>query len=155
MTDSKPYPVGTPGKPWGPAEVARWRAAQRVQRSYQDDVLSVVEQLRPRFDVAQYGTLDYETRYPLPVVKSREPDDALPTALVTGGVRGYETSGVHGALRFAEQHAADYAGRANIVIVPCVSPWGYERIHRWNPDAQDPNRSFHADTPVAECANLM
>src|SRR5699024_1646508 len=27
--------------------------------------------------------------------------------------------------------------------------------HRWNPDAHDPNRSFHAGTPVAECANLM
>ena len=53
------------------------------------------------------------------------------------------------------KHAADYAGRANLVIVPCVSPWAYERIHRWNPDAIDPNRSFRADSPAQESAALM
>lgn len=155
MNDSKPYPIGTPGKPWDEAEVREWRASRRVQRSYADDVLSVIERLRSHFDVEQYGVLDYETRYPTFVLKSRDWDEALPVALVTGGVHGYETSGVHGALRFAEQHAADFADRANVIVVPCVSPWGYERIHRWNPDAHDPNRSFHADTPVEECATLM
>ena len=66
-------------------------------------------------------------------------------ALVTGGVHGYETSGVLGALQFVEQHAADYAGRINLLVIPCVSPWGYERIHRWNAHAIDPNRSFRDD----------
>ena len=75
--------------------------------------------------------------------------------LVTGGVHGYETSGVHGALQFAEQHAADVAGRANLLVVPCVSPWGYERIQRWNAAALDPNRSFYADSPAQEAAALM
>ena len=75
--------------------------------------------------------------------------------LVTGGVHGYETSGVHGALRFADLHAADYAGRVNLLIAPCVSPWAYERIHRWNHDAIDPNRSFRADSPAQESAALM
>ncbi len=75
--------------------------------------------------------------------------------LVTGGVHGYETSGVHGALRFVELHAADYAGRLNLLIAPCVSPWAYERIHRWNHDAIDPNRSFRDDSPAQESAALM
>ncbi|MGH7058686.1 MAG: hypothetical protein ACREFZ_12590, partial [Acetobacteraceae bacterium] len=66
-----------------------------------------------------------------------------------------ETSGVHGAQLFAERHATGYAGRANVVIAPCVSPWGYERIHRWNPRALDPNRSFRADSPAPEAAALM
>jgi hypothetical protein len=70
-------------------------------------------------------------------------------------VHGYETSGVHGALRFADRHAADYAGRTNVVVVPCVSPWGYERIHRWDPYALDPNRNFIADSPAPESAALM
>jgi hypothetical protein len=39
--------------------------------------------------------------------------------------------------------------------VPCVSPWAYERIHRWNPDAIDPNRSFRADSPAEESAALV
>jgi hypothetical protein len=151
-----PYPVGTPGKPWGEAEKAEWVSRQHKQRSHADDVLSAVERLRARFDVVQYGLLDYRPdRYPLVALKSRNGRDDLPIALITGGVHGYETSGVHGALRFAERHASDYAHRANLVIVPCVSPWAYERIHRWNALALDPNRSFRANSPAPESAALM
>lgn len=151
-----PYPIGTPGQPWGAAEKTEWRSRQRRQRSYADEVLKEVERLRPRFDVVQYAELDYAPdRYPLFALKSRDWNDALPVMLVTGGVHGYETSGVHGALRFADLHAANYAGRANVMIVPCVSPWGYERIHRWNPYALDPNRNFVADSPAHESAALM
>jgi hypothetical protein len=150
------YPIGEPGHPWGAAEKTQWRAQQRKQRSYADDVLSVVERLRPRFDAVQYAELDYAPdRYPLFALRIRDWNDALPVMLVTGGVHGYETSGVHGALHFAAQHAAAYAGRANLVVVPCVSPWGYERIHRWDPYALDPNRNFIANSPAPEPAALM
>ncbi len=70
-------------------------------------------------------------------------------------MHGYETSGVHGALQFIEHHAADYSGRVNLLVAPCVSPWAYERIHRWNPDAVDPNRSFRDGSPAEESAALM
>ena len=156
MTTAAFYPIGTPGQPWGPVEVAIWRAQQVPQRSYAVDVVSVIERLRERFDVVQYGTLDYPPdRYPLFALKSREWQDGLPVALVTGGVHGYETSGVMGALQFVDQHAADYAGRVNLLVAPCVSPWGYERIQRWNALAIDPNRSFRADSPAQESAALM
>ena len=156
MTTAAFYPIGTPGQPWGPVEVATWRAQQVPQRSYAVDVVSVIERLRERFDVVQYGTLDYPPdRYPLFALKSREWQDGLPVALVTGGVHGYETSGVMGALQFVDQHAADYAGRVNLLVAPCVSPWGYERIQRWNALAIDPNRSFRADSPAQESAALM
>lgn len=156
MTTQAPYPIGTPGIPWGAAEVAAWRSHQRRQRSYADDVLGAIDGLSARFDVVEYGRLDYAPdSYPQFALKSRHWDDALPIMLVTGGVHGYETSGVHGALQFIDRHAADYAGKANLLMVPCVSPWGYERIHRWNPDALDPNRSFHADSPAQESASLM
>ncbi len=150
------YPIGTPGQPWRDAERAQWLARQRKQRSHAEDVVSAVDCLRDRFDVVEYGRLDYagET-YPLLALKSRDWRDDLPVALVTGGVHGYETSGVHGALRFAERDASDYAGRVNLLIVPCVSPWGYERIHRWNPHAIDPNRSFRDGSPAEEAAALM
>ena len=55
-----------------------------------------------------------------------------PCVLVTGGVHGYETSGVQGALRFLATRAAEYAETFNLCVAPCVSPWGYERIQRWN-----------------------
>src|SRR5690606_30533425 len=149
-------PIGTPGVPWGDAEKAQWRARQQRQRSYADEVVAKIDALRERFEVSQYGELDYgaDGRYPLFAICSRGWDDALPTMLVTGGVHGYETSGVHGALQFVERHAADYAGRANLLVAPCVSPWAYERIHRWNPDALDPNRNFFAGSPAGESAAL-
>ena len=150
------YPIGTPGRPWGEAEVATWRSRQAIKRSYATDVLSVIETLRARFDVSGYGRLDYAPdSYPLFAIKSGEWRDELPIVLVTGGVHGYETSGVHGALQFVDQHAASYAGRANLVVAPCVSPWAYERIHRWNANALDPNRSFRENSPAQESAALM
>jgi hypothetical protein len=156
MSTSAPYPIGATGVAWGAAEVAAWRTQQTVKRSYADDVLSTIERLAARFDVAQYGRLDDgASTYPLFSIKTRGWNDQLPYALVTGGVHGYETSGVHGALQFVERHAADYAGRINLLIAPCVSPWGYERIHRWNRNALDPNRSFREESPAEESAALM
>ena len=150
------YPIGTPGTPWGAVEKAEWLSRQVRQRSYADDVLTVIDGLRKRFDVSQYGQLEYAGEaYPLYAIRSRDWRDDLPVVLVTGGVHGYETSGAHGALQFVDQHASDYAGRANLLVAPCVSPWAYERIHRWNPQAIDPNRSFHADSPAQESALLM
>ncbi|MGH8077507.1 MAG: peptidase, partial [Lysobacter sp.] len=48
-----------------------------------------------------------------------------------------------------------YEGRINLLVAPCVSPWAYERIHRWNMQAIDPNRSFRDDSPAQESAALM
>jgi Succinylglutamate desuccinylase / Aspartoacylase family len=150
------YPIGTPGQPWGEAEKAIWLSKQRRRRSYEADVLSVIERLRSRFEVTEYGRVNYPPdHYPLCALRSRKWREELPVVLITGGVHGYETSGVHGALRFAEQYAQGYAQRCNVLIVPCVSPWGYERIHRWTPQALDPNRSFKPNTLVSECAALM
>ncbi|MFO1516215.1 MAG: M14 family metallocarboxypeptidase [Lysobacterales bacterium] len=150
------YPIGTPGQPWGEAERTLWQSRQRRQRSYADDVVAAVDRLRARFDVVDYGRLDYPPdHYTLHALRSRDWNDALPLALVTGGVHGYETSGVHGALQFLDTAAARYAGRINLLVAPCVSPWAYERIHRWNPQAVDPNRSFRADSPAPEAAALM
>ncbi len=128
-----------------------------MRRSYATDVLAALEPLKAHFDVLPYGELDYspDGRYPLNALKSRAWNDSLPIALVTGGVHGYETSGVLGALRFAAREAAHFAGRLNLLVVPCVSPWGWERIQRWNPDALDPNRSFKADGAALEARRLM
>ena len=154
MLSSGTYPIGTPGQAWGDAERATWLARQVRRRSYVDEVASAIDRLRDRFDVAPYGQLDYPPeQFELFAVRSRDWNHALPIVLVTGGVHGYETSGVHGALRFADKDAQDYAGRLNLLIVPCVSPWAYERIHRWNPDAIDPNRNFREGSPAGESAS--
>ncbi len=150
-----PYPIGIPGQPWTQADRLAWRASQVRRRSYADDVLTRIDALRAQLDVVSYGALDTpHGAYPLFGLRSRNPEPSLPTALITGGVHGYETSGVHGALRFAEQ-VDRWADRVNLAIAPCISPWAYEVIHRWNPDAIDPNRNFLADSPAEECRALM
>ena len=152
------YPIGTPGEPWGDAERAQWlKRAGVVKRSYDAEVLAKLEPLKSMYDVAKYGALSFDPeRYPLFVVKTRSWDpENKPSLLVTGGTHGYETSGVQGALLFAKTAMAKYADRFNIAVIPCVSPWSYECIQRWNPGTVDPNRSYVVDSPAEECALAM
>ena len=156
---SKDQIVYTHEKPlvaWSSADRAAWLASRFKSRSYADEVLSKIDALRERFDVAEYGQIDYGgERYPLLALKSRDWRDDLPVALVTGGVHGYETSGVQGALAFMDAHGGDYAGKINILLAPCVSPWAYERVQRWNAEALDPNRSFTGQGRTQEAAALI
>lgn len=152
------YPVGTAGKAWGDEERAQWlKLVGEVKRSYKDEVLTKVETLKESFDVEQYGCLSQDPkRYPLFVVKTRGWDPkAKPSVLVTGGTHGYETSGVQGALLFAASEMAKYSQHFNIAVCPCVSPWSYECIQRWNAQTVDPNRSYVTDSPSEECAKVM
>lgn len=150
------YPIGTPGQAWTDADTAAWLQARHVQRSYQTHVRNKLDQLDDAFSVERYGALSIDpARYPLLAVRSANPIDGAPWVLITGGVHGYETSGVQGALAFLAGAAADYLDRVNVLVAPCVSPWGYEVINRWNPRAIDPNRSFVTDSPAEESAALM
>jgi hypothetical protein len=154
--NTAPYSIGIPGTPWGAQERGQWLAQQRKLRSHAADVVTRIERLASRFDIEEYGVLEYAPeRFPLLAVRSLNWRDDRPVALVTGGVHGYETSGVHGALQFLEEHALAYAARINLLVVPCVSPWGYERVQRWNAHAVDPNRSFRDDGTAFESIALM
>jgi len=152
------YHIGTQGQAWGEAEKQQWLAEQRKKRAYQTDVVEMLPALQADFAVIQYGELDYSAlglgQYPLFILKSLDWHPNKPVALVTGGVHGYETSGVLGALRFAATTAKQYTAAFNVLIVPCISPWGYETINRWNPLTVDPNRSFVANSPSAEAGLL-
>lgn len=156
MTMQRFHPIGTPGQPWTDADKATWLEGRQRQRSYRDEVLAKIKLLGSPCDVAQYGALDIDTeRYPLFAVTCKSTNPDAPWALITGGVHGYETSGVQGALAFLATKAATYADRVNLLVLPCVSPWSYEVIHRWNPNAIDPNRSFVADSPCTEASAAM
>ena len=141
---------------WGSEERANWLTQQKIQRSYLTEVVSRLTALKENFEVGQYGALSYAPeKYPLYIAKTRNWDNTKKTILITGGVHGYETSGVHGAIRFMETQAQNYTRYFNIIVAPCISPWGYETINRWNPNAVDPNRSFYPDSPAEESAKLM
>lgn len=157
---SLPYPIGTPGIPWATAEKAAWLTRQRRQRSYADEVTRpLAARLPAQAELFQYGVLDYARfgfeNYPLHAVRSRSWNTERPVVLVTGGVHGYETSGVHGALQWTEHAFDGHVGAVNLLLLPCISPWGYETINRWNPDALDPNRQFRQASPAAESALAM
>ena len=150
------YPIGTPGEPWTDVERAVWLQQRRVERSYHDEVRVRLERLGDDFEIRSYGALSHDPdRYPLFAVLPGRPRPDAPWALVTGGVHGYETSGVQGALDSIELLTPEFSGRVNLVVAPCVSPWGYEVIHRWNPDAIDPNRSFVSHSPSQEASALQ
>lgn len=143
--------------PWGPEKKLKWFLAQKVQRTYREDVLLPLEQIRrsPDFCVESYGhlTIDPE-RFPLYAVRVGKRAD-LPTVLVTGGVHGYETSGVKGALKFLAEYAVGYTDFCNFVVAPCISPWSYETVNRLDPVMENPNREFKAGGKAEESILLM
>ncbi len=139
-------------KPWGPSEKKAWFAEQVIKRSYEDEVISKIKKLEGSFDVVQYGSLSIDPqRYPVFLIKTKKFDSSKNTVLITGGVHGYETSGVHGALLFMEKNVKNYLSEFNFICAPCISPWAYETINRWNNLAIDPNRSFYKESPAEEC----
>lgn len=156
MNNEIPYPIGSPKKAWSRAERTQWLELQSIKRSYKEQVLDKLARLTERFNIEQYSALAHNPeRYPLMAVQSKSQQPNKPTALITGGVHGYETSGVQGAIRFIETQMNSYSKTFNIIVTPCISPWGYETINRWNPSAIDPNRSFTDDSKAEESLALL
>lgn len=137
---------------WQQAEKENWYKQQDIKRSYQADVVVKIQELKSDFEIIQYGALSVNPeRYPLFILRSKNFTTTKKTVLITGGVHGYETSGVHGALGFLKTAAKSYENVFNFVCAPCISPWAYETINRWNSKAIDPNRSFRENSPAEEC----
>jgi hypothetical protein len=142
------YPIGLAGVPWTEKEKKQWQQRTIKSRSYQDNVVMEIKKLSTDFDIKQYGALTINpTAYPLYSLSSKKWNSKKPIILITGGV--------HGAIQFMTELTENYTDIFNIVTLPCVSPWGYEHIVRWNPYAIDPNRSFAKDSLSEEAAQLM
>jgi len=150
------YAIGTVGKKWTDGDKETWFHQQQKKRSYFEQVVTKLEDLSAAFTIEQYGNLLYDAEnYPLYALKSLNWLADKPAILITGGVHGYETSGVQGAIRFLKTAAAQYQDEFNFVVLPCISPWGYETINRWNPLTLDPNRSFHENSLAQESTAVM
>ncbi len=151
-TSPGPILTGMEARKWHEADVNRWAREQTPKRAYHDEVVARILELGGKFELHQYGALSQDPeRYPLYLLKSRNFSPDKKTVLITGGVHGYETSGVQGALGFLERAAGQFDGKFNFVCVPCISPWAYETVNRWNARAFDPNRWFREGSPVEEC----
>lgn len=138
--------------------VEDWRNRQKVLRSYKEEVVARINKIAAsgQFTLQQYGALSHKPdRYPLFALQSSilRPDND--NILLTGGVHGYETSGVQGTLDFLEKYAHHYKDHFNFVAAPDVSPWGYETNNRLNFNAQNPNREAFLGTTCEEAYKLI
>ena len=150
------YPIGSAGLPWTDQDKKTWFESNVKKRSYQDQVVAKLKALADGFELVQYGSLSINPEaYPLFALKTKNWQPNKPSILITGGVHGYETSGVQGAIQFLKELDNTYLSHFNILTLPCVSPWGYEHIVRWNPYAVDPNRSFIEQSPSEEANSVM
>ncbi|PHQ94334.1 MAG: carbonate dehydratase [Pseudoalteromonas sp.] len=53
------YPIGTPGEKWNNNNKIQWLEAQKIKRSYQQDVVTLIDELKSTLEVQQYGELNY------------------------------------------------------------------------------------------------
>lgn len=156
MNTEAAYPIGDLGKKWTDGDKEIWFQQQKKKRSYFELVVTQLDSLNEDYVIEQYGSLLYDAEnYPLYALKSLNWKDDKPTILVTGGVHGYETSGVLGAIRFLQTAAKPFQADFNFVVLPCISPWGFETINRWNPLTVDPNRSFYENSPAQESSAVF
>lgn len=142
--------IGTNGKKWEMKEFNIWKTLQTIKRDYNDDIIiNIINKIKllKEFKVEEYGNIQVNNKsYPLFAIQSKDYDINKLNILITGGVHGYETSGVLGALNFIINKEIDniynYLDYFNFLIIPCISPWSYETINRWNYYGIDVNRSF-------------
>ena len=68
--DVIPYFIESSISGWDSDDRTTWLASRVKQRSYVDDVLTRIDALRSRFDVEQYGQVEYQgVVYPLFAVR--------------------------------------------------------------------------------------
>ncbi len=135
--------------------------AQPVIRSYPDLIGRVSRLAQPHkdFNLKSYGNVvfgpDSQYIYPLHYLTVGDPSNGKPTIWLNAGVHGYEEGAVEGLMAFLEQDLQNYIGEFNFVVVPCVSPAGYERDMRFNGVRLDVNRGYFPDSNVQEAARMM
>ena len=113
-----------------------WRAHDK--RSYADEVLAKWTHCGAQdFEVAQYGALPIPGA--VPALRRAQPRAGQRPCARHGRRSRLRDVGRPGRFAFLRTEARAFA--AFNIVAPCVSPWGYEHIQRWNADV-DPNRSF-------------
>lgn len=147
--------VSKNNKGWDATQIREWSYNQsRKQSRDYSQIVERIQKLPANTNlVEEYGKTP--EGHPLLCVTRNEAGLTSPTMVITGGVHGYELSGIEAAVQFLETEAPRYRDTFNFVVFPCVSPWAYEHNHRWTSNAQDPNREFKEDSLAEESSFLM
>lgn len=141
-----------------------WYADKPVKphRNYVQTIVPRIQALGdlPGFQVEKYGSATYtaknEDRTTISVTHDLyrilvgDFDPKKETVLIFGGTHGYEKGGPLAALGFAEEEAAGYSQKYNIVIYPCLCPGPYEKELRYTEGRIDPNRDALAQNAQSQ-----
>lgn len=99
--------------------------------------------LRPTgYILRKFGTA---ADLPLHYAEPRRPAPERPWLYFSAGIHGDEPAATEGLLAWAERHPTDLAG-FNILLFPCLNPWGLINNSRLDADGRDLNRTYHDDT---------
>ncbi len=153
-------------EPWSAEKFNRWYQERPVipSRDYVKTLVPRMKSLGERsgFSLEKYGEVTYTTNVSVMTEKTEISDvtdkkitqvthnlyhlligdftQQKPCYIVIGGTHGYEKSGPLAALKFAEEEAAQYTERFNLIIYPCLSPGPYEKELRFTEGRIDINR---------------
>jgi len=81
--------------------------------------------------------------YPLAVAETTTPDPEKPSFYFSAGIHGDEPAPVEALIRWAEQNQERLAAW-NLMIFPCLNPWGLERNIRFDAEGRDLNRCYNS-----------
>ena len=74
--------------------------------------------------------------YPLFAVESDRYHVEVPSVYLSAGIHGDEPAPVEALIRWAETSLSEHR-RWNLLIFPCLNPWGLERNSRVDEDGRD------------------
>lgn len=83
--------------------------------------------------------------YPLVVVATEQPDPDAVSFYLSAGIHGDEPAPVEALIRWAQRNATrGVFDRMNLLMFPCLNPWGLERNIRFDSEGRDLNRFYHS-----------
>lgn len=93
--------------------------------------------------------------YPLVVVEREQPDPDAASIYLSAGIHGDEPAPVEALIQWAETMATrgGFSGM-NMMIFPCLNPWGLERNNRLDAEGRDLNRCYHSKKVLQIAAQL-
>jgi murein peptide amidase A len=91
--------------------------------------------------------------YELFCIETRRPDPSLPWIYISAGIHGDESGSTEACLEWMATTpltARDF----NVMIFPCLNPWGLVNNSRRDADGRDLNRTYHNDSVPQTAAHV-
>jgi murein peptide amidase A len=85
---------------------------------------------------------------------SRRKNPAAPSIYLSAGIHGDEAGATEGLVEWAQKNTAVLRA-LNVLIFPCLNPWGLKNNSRRDPDGRDLNRSFHTSAVPQIAAQMQ